>query len=103
MEHAYEKVHTKKVLKSYLFAVYMARSPESYERKVIELGVDAQTKAEMEEELKKSTAALPPSGVRQEFVKAETAKEQGEPSIYYRTIDALLERMTRDYHKNTGF
>lgn len=103
LEHAYERMHTKKVLKSYLFAVYMAKSQEAYEKEVIALGVDAHTRAEMEEELKKGTGALPPSGLRQDFIKSREAKEQGEPSAYYRTIDALLERMTHDYHKNTGF
>jgi len=102
-QNAYEQMHTKAALKSYLYAVSMADSKEAYEQKAAELGVDAQTKAEMDEELRKSMAVLEPSQAQQDFDNAKKEKEQGNREGYYRSMDVLLERMTEEYHKNTGF
>lgn len=103
LKNAYEHMHTKAALKSYLYAVFMADSREAYEQKAAELGVDVQTKAEMDEELRKSMAALEDSQAQQDFVNAKKEKAQGNLEGYYRSMDALLERMTEEYHKNTGF
>lgn len=100
---AYEYMHTKGALKSYVYAVFMADSWEAYEQKAAELGVDVRTKAEMDEELRKGMAGVEPSQNQLDFVNAKKEKEEGDLEGYYRSMDALLERMTEEYHKNTGF
>lgn len=103
LKHAYELLHSKTALKSYLYAVYIAHSKEAYEDKVIELGVDAQTKAEMDQELQENSQMKESADAVRIFIGAQQEKKAGNPEGYYRTMDGLLEQMTEDYHRNTGF
>lgn len=103
LKSAYEHMHTKIAVKSYLCAIYIAQSPEAFEQKVRELQVDEHTKAEIEQELLDSCNSNSPSLTLQELSRAKSEKEQDNMEAYYRTMDEILERMTKEYHKNTGF
>lgn len=76
---AYESLHSKAALQSYLFAVCMNNGREAYEKMAKDLGVDAQTRKEMDERMA-------------DAVKVELPKD----------LDAALAGWTREYHRNTG-
>lgn len=103
LQKAYERLHSKTALKSYLYAVYIARSKQDYEDAVREMGVDELTKSEMDRELAANSQTEVSSDAEQAFVHARQAKENGDMEEYYRIMDGLLEQMTDDYHKNTGY
>ena len=46
--HAYEELHTRATLKSYLYAVYMKSGEEAYEKAGEDLGIDPATRVEMD-------------------------------------------------------
>lgn len=103
LQKAYEMLHSKAALKSYLFAIYIARSQADYEAAAKELGVDDQTRAEIDRELEASHNQAEATDSAQAFGQARREKAQGNLNAYYNTVDELLEQMTEDYHKNTGY
>lgn len=80
---AYECLHTGSALRSYLYAFYNGRTPLEYASKLAELGVDDQTRREIQKEIDKVTNV-------------------DRPIIPDHQIDGLLEQMTREYHRSTG-
>lgn len=79
---SYELLHTGVTLKSYLLTYAALCSPEEYESRLAELGVDSRTRRELEEE-QKSFENLP-----------ETPLQENQ-------AEGLLESLTREYHRNT--
>ena len=76
---AYESLHYRASLKSYLFAVHMNSGREAYEKLANQLEVDAETRKEMDEQM---------AGA----MKVELPRD----------LDSALAAWTRDYHRNTG-
>lgn len=76
---AYELLHSGSTLRSYLFAAYLNKGKNSYEKLCEKYGVDARTKEEMDLQIKKAQEVVLP-----------------------REIDTLLDVWTGDYHRNTG-
>ncbi|MCH1982823.1 tetratricopeptide repeat protein [Ruminococcus sp. OA3] len=100
-EKAYSMMHTKTVLKSYLSCIYLGESREAFLQKGAALGVDSTTLKELETEI---TVEKPKEGRKQEaFMRAMENREAQDMETYLRTMDEILEEMTEEYHKNTGF
>ncbi|MDD7738709.1 MAG: hypothetical protein SOT28_07835 [Fusicatenibacter sp.] len=76
---AYEELHTRASLKSYLFAFYMSQGKDAYEKKAEELKVDGETKKEMDSKIVEAMQVELP-----------------------RDLDGALAAWTREYHKSTG-
>lgn len=80
---AYECRKDEESLKCYLLAFRCVRTPIEYESCLEELGVDANLRKEVEEQL------------------AGFAKKPEIP-VYSQHIDGLLEKFTQEYHRSTG-
>lgn len=76
---AYQVLHSRASMKSYLFAVCMNNGKEAYEKLSRDLGVDAETKKEMDTQMA-------------DAVRVELPKD----------LDGALAVWTREYHRNTG-
>ncbi|MDO5392446.1 MAG: tetratricopeptide repeat protein [Eubacteriales bacterium] len=82
-EKSYHLLHTEEALHSYLLSFYNGKTSQQYQRKLEELGVEEQTKQELQ---KKIDAVL---------------KEE-QPSIPDSEIDGMIARMVKEYHRSTG-
>lgn len=82
-EKAYEKLHTGKALRSYLYAFYLARTPIEYMSKLAEMGIDEQTRKEVQTAI-------------------NSIENSDQPAILDHQIDGMLENMIREYHRSTG-
>ena len=80
--NALETTYTRDALKTYLYAVAIARPRDRYEEELARLGVDETTAAEVDRELKKAGDTIP-----------RTPETEA---------DRYLEALTRDYHKAAG-
>ena len=103
LKKACELLHTKAAIKSYLGIIYMTQEQEEFDEEAVRLGVDDNTKDEILQELKSSVNGEVVSSSYADFQKAKEQKAQGDSSGYYKTMDLLLEKMTKEYHNNTGF
>jgi tetratricopeptide (TPR) repeat protein len=81
---AYEELHTKAAVKHYLIAYYLCRTPQEWEQECARMGVDPQTKRELSREIEDSARSIE---------QAATTKD----------MDGILKRLTKDYHRSTGF
>lgn len=82
-EKSYHLLRTEEALHSYLLSFYNGKTPQQYQRKLEELGVEEQTRQALQ---KKLDAVL--------------AEEQ--PSIPDSEIDGMIARMVKEYHRSTG-
>lgn len=80
---AYEKLHTKQALKDYLTVCYLFDGGKSWEVVCDEMGVDQRTREEVIEEVQESKENHP-----------KRSKEE---------IEDFLLKLTKDYHRSTGF
>jgi len=103
LKKACELLHTRAAIKSYLGIIYMTEPLEEFNEEALRLGVDNNTKEEILLELKISENGEVVSQSYDEFQKAKAAKANGDSSEYYKAMDLLLEKMTKEYHNNTGF
>jgi len=103
LKTACDLLHTKAAIKSYLGIIYMTQPAEEFTNEAFRLGVDDNTKDEILSELKTSANDENSSLSYDEFQKAKAKKMQGDSEGYYEAMDLLLEKMTREYHNNTGF
>lgn len=101
-KQAYENLHSRTSLKSYLFAFYMSRPFGEYEKKLVELGVDGETAQEVLKEIQESKSDFGSSDVARKYEEALGYKQAGDTLLYQKTMDELLEKLTKEYHKNTG-
>ena len=79
MKYAYEKLHSMETLKNYLYCIYMNKGWDAYAAKAEELEVDAQTRQEMEQQIRSLHRKKRPDDV-----------------------DKALDQWVRDYHRQTG-
>jgi len=98
-----ELLHTRAAIKSYLGTIYISKTPVEFEQEANRLGVDEQTKAEVLSELKESENGEIKSPNYEAFKQAKEKRAVGNSGEYYKTMDLLLEKMTKEYHNNTGF
>lgn len=82
-EKAYHLLQTEETLQSYLLSFYNGKTPQQYQQKLEELGVDVQTRQELQ---KKIDAVL----------------KEKKPSISENEIDGMIARMMKEYHRSTG-
>lgn len=99
---AYEQLHSHDSLKSYLIAYYMCRNEEEYESKIKELGVDSHMKDSLKKEIFGALSNSKDKGTGLIYKKACDDKHKGDLNGYETTMDGLLIKLTREYHRNTG-
>lgn len=80
---AYERIHTRETLKSYLFAYAQVYTPIEYENRLEELRVDPATRQEMQEQIK-------------------AFEDTPEMPVYEHQVEGLLEKLTKEYHRSTA-
>ncbi|MCA5963669.1 tetratricopeptide repeat protein [Blautia sp. RD014234] len=82
-EKAYEKLHTKLILKHYLCACRMLMEEAQWQGECARMGADLDTCREIQKEM--------------EAKKPDASREKQED------MGALLEKYTKEYHRSTGF
>ena len=84
---AYREAHSKDALKAYIIAYSSVHDKTDYDKVMEELKVDEELKKDIKEEIRQSLKAF-------ESVPEEKTDEKN--------LDALLERLMKDYHRSTG-
>ena len=84
---AYREAHSKDALKAYIIAYSSVHDKTDYDKVMEELEVDEELKKGIKEEIRQSLKAF-------ESVPEEITDEKN--------LDALLERLMKDYHRSTG-
>ena len=84
---AYREEHSKEALKAYIIAYSSVHDKTDYDKVMEELEVDEELKKGIKEEIRQSLKAF-------ESVPEEITDEKN--------LDALLERLMKDYHRSTG-
>ena len=69
----------------------------------MELGVDDERRDEIFEEVETAAEELFQTEDGQEYAQALELKGQGDTEGYQQAIEAMLNRLTSEYHKNTGY
>lgn len=83
-EKAYDLLHSRATLRSFLIAVYLGESREEFLRKAETLGVDDETM----------------NGIMAEILQASVYEEK---DVKDEELDEVLSHLTEEYHRNTGF
>lgn len=84
---SYREAHSKDALKAYIIAYSSVHDKTDYDKVMEELEVDEELKKDIKEEIRQSLKAF-------ESVPEEKTDEKN--------LDALLERLMKDYHRSTG-
>lgn len=82
-EKAYNLLRTEEALHSYLLSFYNGKTPQQYQRRLQDLGLDEQTKQELQ---KKIDAVL----------------KEKQPPIQNSEIDEIIACIVKEYHRSTG-
>lgn len=105
-EIAYGKLHTMGAVKSLLYAVYMEHGVDAFVEKAKELEVDEVDEERQEEiyvEVEEAVEDLYDTPEGQEYKKLLEEKQQGREEDYQQGMKQLLEQLTAEYHKSTGY
>lgn len=102
-EIAYGKLHTMGAVKSLLYAVYMEHGVDAFVEKAKELEVDEERQEEIYVEVEEAVEDLYDTPEGQEYKKLLEEKQQGREENYRQGMEQLLEQLTAEYHKSTGY
>ena len=102
-EIAYGKLHTMGAVKSLLYAVYMEHGVDAFVEKAKELEVDEERQEEIYVEVEEAVEDLYDTPEGQEYKKLLEEKQQGREEDYQEGMKQLLEQLTAEYHKSTGY
>lgn len=102
-EIAYGKLHTMGAMKSLLYAVYMEHGVDAFVEKAKELEVDEERQEEIYVEVEEAVEDLYDTPEGQEYKKLLEEKQQGREEDYQQGMKQLLEQLTAEYHKSTGY
>lgn len=102
-EIAYGKLHTMGAVKSLLYAVYMEHGVDAFVEKAKELEVDEERQEEIYVEVEEAVEDLYDTPKGQEYKKLLEEKQQGREEDYQQGMKQLLEQLTAEYHKSTGY
>ena len=102
-EIAYGKLHTMGAVKSLLYAVYMEHGVDAFVEKAKELEVDEERQEEIYVEVEEAVEDLYDTPEGQEYKKLLEGKQQGREEDYQQGMKQLLEQLTAEYHKSTGY
>lgn len=102
-EIAYGKLHTMGAVKSLLYAVYMEHGVDAFVEKAKELEVDEERQEEIYVEVEEAVEDLYDTPEGQEYKKLLEEKQQGREEDYRQGMKQLLEQLTAEYHKSTGY
>ena len=99
---ACELLHTKAAIKSYLGIIYIMKTRDDFEEEALRLGVDEQTKVEVIEVVQAGKDGEISTTDYKTFQQAKEQRAQGNTDEYQKTMNLLLEKMTKEYHNSTG-
>lgn len=102
-EIAYGKLHTMGAVKSLLYAVYMEHGVDAFVEKAKQLEVDEERQEEIYVEVEEAVEDLYDTPEGQEYKKLLEEKQQGREENYQQGMEHLLEQLTAEYHKSTGY
>lgn len=102
-EIAYGKLHTMGAVKSLLYAVYMEHGVDAFVEKAKELEVDEERQEEIYVEVEEAVEDFYDTPEGQEYKKLLEEKQQGREEDYQQGMKQLLEQLTAEYHKSTGY
>lgn len=102
-EIAYGKLHTMGAVKSLLYAVYMEHGVDAFVEKAKELEVDEERQEEIYVEVEEAVEDLYDTPEGQEYKRLLEEKQQGREEDYQQGMKQLLEQLTAEYHKSTGY
>ena len=81
----------------------MERGEEGFEKKARELSVEGEQREEILGEIKKTAGEIYETRDGQDYIKALAEKRQGHQDAYHKMLDDMLLRMTKEYHRSTGY
>ena len=99
---AYECIHSRETLKSYLYASYILGPSSAYEELIKKMRVDEDLLVELNAEIASSKEA---GRQQMQSIGYEEAKEallNGETEEYKKTLENILGELRESYHKNIG-
>ena len=102
-EIAYGKLHTMGAVKSLLYAVYMEHGVDAFVEKAKELEVDEERQEEIYVEVEEAVEDLYDTPEGQVYKQLLEEKRQGKEDAYEQGMKLLLEQLTAEYHKSTGY
>ena len=102
-EIAYGKLHTMGAVKSLLYAVYMEHGVDAFVEKAKQLEVDEERQEEIYVEVEEAVEDIYDTPEGQEYKKLLEEKQQGREENYQQGMEHLLEQLTAEYHKSTGY
>ena len=100
---AYEHLRTMVSIKSYLYAIYMEKGIRAFAEKAAELGVDSETEQEILQEVEEAAKELFESEDGKEYAEVLEEKKKGNFDGYRKKLEDMLYRLTREYHRSTGY
>lgn len=100
---AYEHLRTMASIKSYLYAVYMERGIDAFETKAMELGIDDDRRDDIFAEVEEAAEELYETEDGQEYARALEEKKKGNFEGYRQALEEMLGRLTKEYHRSTGY
>lgn len=100
---AYGKLHTMGSVKSLLYAIYMEHGVDAFVEKAKELEVDEERQEEIYVEVEEAVEDLYDTPEGQAYKKLLEEKQQGREDAYKEGMEQLLEQLTAEYHKSTGY
>ena len=98
-----EIYHNMGAVKSLLYAVYMEHGVDAFVEKAKQLEVDEERQEEIYVEVEEAVEDLYDTPEGQEYKKLLEEKQQGREENYQQGMEHLLEQLTAEYHKSTGY
>lgn len=100
---AYEHLRTMSSIRSYLYAIYMEKGETAFEEKAQEMGVEGECREAILAEIQKTAGEIYNTRDGEEYINALAEKRQGHMEEYRKLLDEMLARMTKEYHRSTGY
>lgn len=102
-EQAYEHLRTMESIKSYLYAICLENGEEAFEEKAAEIGLESSRTAQIYGEVQEASRELYATKDGAAYAEALAMKKSGDQEGYRTKMSRLLERMTAEYHRSTGY
>lgn len=102
-EQAYEHLRTMESIKSYLYAICLEEGEEAFEQKAAEIGLESAQTENIRQEIEEASRELYTTQDGAAYAEALELKNSGDEEGYRERMRQLLDRMTGEYHRSTGY
>lgn len=102
-EQAYEHLRTMESIKSYLYAVCLEEGEEAFEKKAAVIGLERSRTEEIYREIRDASRELYSTKDGADYAEALALKKNGDSEGFQKKMNQMLERLTSEYHRSTGY